>query len=85
MKSQSWQGGKVFYYPTVISAEERVCTVSHVDIVRLALRPFLVHKSINRIISGRPLDKIVHDLEKCLAQAPRAFLGRGYAFLDVLP
>ena len=33
------QGSKVFPYPSVINAEELVCTGSHVDIVRLYLPP----------------------------------------------
>ena len=73
------QRSKVFSYPPVINAEELVCTGSHIDIVRFALRPFLVHESIHRIIGGRPLDKAVHDLEKSLTQVRGAFLGRRYA------
>lgn len=60
---------KIFLYPSVVNAEELVCPGGHVDVVRLSLRPLLVHKSINGIISRRTLDETVHDLEKGPAQA----------------
>ena len=50
------QCGKIFLYPPVINAEELVCPGSHVDVIRLALCPFLVHESINGIIHRGTLD-----------------------------
>ena len=40
-----------------VNAEELVCPGSHVDVIRLALRPLLIHESINGIIHGGTLDK----------------------------
>ena len=57
------QCGKIFLYPPVINAEELVCPGSHVDVIRLALCPFLVHESIDGIISRRTLDYTYDDLE----------------------
>ena len=76
--------GKIFLYPPVINAEKFVCTGSHVNVIRLALCPFFIHKGINGIVNRRTLDKTVHDLEECLAQVWRTLLGRRYAFLDML-
>ena len=45
------KGGEILLYPPVINAKELVRAGSHVDIVRFALCPFLVHKSVNGIIS----------------------------------
>lgn len=59
--------GKIFLYPPVINAEKLVCSGGHVDVVRFALCPFLVHKSVNGIINRGTLDKPVHDLEESLA------------------
>ena len=44
--------GKIFFYPPVINAEKLVGTCSHVDVIRLALRSFLVHEGVNRVING---------------------------------
>ena len=52
------QRGKVLPYPPVINAEELVCPGSHVDVIRLALCPFLVHESINGIIHRGTLDRM---------------------------
>ena len=78
------QCGKIFLYPPVINAEELVCPGSHVDVIRLALCPFLVHESINGIIHRGTLDKTIHDLEEGLAQIRRAFLCGRHTFTDVL-
>ncbi len=43
--------------------QEVVCPGSHVDVIRLAPRPFLVHESIDGIISRRTLDYTYDDLE----------------------
>ena len=45
--------GKIFLYPPVINAEELVCPSSHVNVIRLALSPFLIHESVNGIVSRR--------------------------------
>lgn len=63
-----FQGGKGFFYLPVINAEKFVRTGSHVDVVRLALCPFPVHKSVNSVIRRRALDETVHDLEEGLSQ-----------------
>ena len=57
---------------------------SHVDVVRLTLRPFLVHESVYGIGNRRAFHKNVHDLKKGLTQVWRTFLGPGYTLLHVL-
>lgn len=77
--------GKIFLYASVINAEELVGSGSHVDVIRLALCPFLIHESINGIVSRRTLNKPVHNLEEGLAQIGGTFLCGGHTFADTLP
>lgn len=64
---------KIFLYPPVINTEELVGSGSHVDIIRLSLRPLFIHEGINGIVSGGALDEPVHDLKEGLPQARRPF------------
>ncbi len=54
------QREKIFFYPPVINAEKLVCHGSYVNVVRLTLCLFLVHKGINRVIYGGTLNQAVH-------------------------
>ena len=71
------KSGKIFLHPSVINTEELISSGCHVDIIRLVLRPFLVHKSVNGIVSGGTPDEAVHDLEEGLAQIGRTFFVAG--------
>ena len=52
------QSGKILFYTSVVNTEKLVCSCSHVDIIRLALCPFLVHERIDWVINRRTLDSV---------------------------
>lgn len=54
--SRFGQWCEVFPYPSVINTEKLVCAGSHVDVVRLALSTFFIHKDVNGVVNGRTLD-----------------------------
>lgn len=59
-----FQNRKVFLNPSVVNAEELVCTGSLVNIVGFALCLLFVHKGINRTINWRALYETIHDLKE---------------------
>lgn len=82
---QRFQAYYVLFHPSIADVQELVGPGNHVDVIRLALRAFLVHKGVYGILNMKTLDKAVYDLKEGLAQVWLTFLRCTHAFLDILP
>lgn len=58
----------MFFHLAVIDAQELVGPSSHVNEVRLALSPFLVHEREHRVIRRRFLNERAHHQKKCFSR-----------------
>ena len=67
-KSVVFQGIQIGFHRSVVDTQELVGGCHHVDTVWLALRAFLVHELVDRLIDWSALQEDAHHQEKCPAQ-----------------
>ena len=70
---------QVGFHRGVVDAQELVGGCHHVDTVWLALRAFLVHELVDRLIHWSALQEDAHHQKKCPAQGGRSPLGNAAA------
>lgn len=78
------KGCQIFFHPSVVNSKKLIRSGSHVDVIGLALRTFLIHKQIYRVFLGFCLDQNVHDLEQRFTEHRRTVLRRMDAFWGVI-
>ena len=67
-ESVVFQGIQIGLHRSVVDTQELVGGCHHVDTVWLALRAFLVHELVDRLIHWSALQEDAHHQEKCPAQ-----------------